>query len=77
VSRPLPRRIIFEKTHFSACEEAERGLPRSGDVASRFSAFIDGLMSVIGHAARAKPLRDYCTGLMMLAIARALSRWRR
>ena len=41
------------------------GLPRSGDVASRFSAFIDGLMSVIGHAARAKPLRDYCTGLMM------------
>jgi SRSO17 transposase len=46
-------------------------------VASRFSAFIDGLMSVIGHAARAKPLRDYCTGLMMLAIARALSRWRR
>jgi SRSO17 transposase len=41
------------------------GLPRSGDVASRFSAFVDGLISVIGHAARAKPLRDYCTGLMM------------
>src|SRR6201987_413551 len=44
---------------------AEMGLQRSGDVASRFSAFVDGLMSVIGHAARAKPLRDYCTGLMM------------
>jgi hypothetical protein len=39
---------IFEKTHFSACGGAEMGLPRSGDVASRFSAFIDGLMSVIG-----------------------------
>jgi len=41
------------------------GLPRTGDVASRFSTFVDGLVSVIGHAARAKPLRDYCTGLMM------------
>jgi SRSO17 transposase len=41
------------------------GLTKSGDVASRFSAYIDGLASVIGHAGRAKPLRDYCTGLMM------------
>ncbi len=40
-------------------------LPRSRDAASRFSAYIDGLRSVIGHADRAKPLRDYCTGLMM------------
>src|ERR1700739_1043181 len=41
------------------------GLPRSGNVAWRFSAFVDGLISVTGHGARAKPLRDYCTGLMM------------
>ena len=41
------------------------GLTKSGDVASRFSAYIKGLASVIGHAGRAKPLRDYCTGLMM------------
>ena len=41
------------------------GLTKSGDVASRFSTYIDGLASVIGHAGRAKPLRDYCTGLMM------------
>ncbi|MGY3488047.1 SRSO17 transposase [Bradyrhizobium sp. USDA 4011] len=40
-------------------------LTKSGDVASRFSAYIEGLASVIGHAGRAKPLRDYCTGLMM------------
>ena len=33
--------------------------------AERFSAYIDGLVSVIGHADRAKPLRDYCRGLML------------
>jgi SRSO17 transposase len=32
---------------------------------ARFSAYIDGLVSVIGHAGRTKPLRDYCTGLLM------------
>jgi len=41
------------------------GLPKSSDAASRFSAYVDGLTNVIGHAGRAKPLRDYCTGLMM------------
>ena len=41
------------------------GLARSGDVASRFSTYVEGLTGVIGHADRAKPLRDYCTGLMM------------
>jgi SRSO17 transposase len=33
---------------------------------SRFSAYVEGLVSVIGHADRAKPLRDYCLGLMLL-----------
>src|SRR5207344_1721241 len=32
---------------------------------SRFAAYVEGLASVIGHADRAKPLRDYCTGLML------------
>jgi hypothetical protein len=50
---------IFEKTHFSACG-AEIGLTKSGDAVSRFLAY-----SVIGHAGRAKPLRDYCAGLTM------------
>ena len=31
----------------------------------RFWAYIDGLASVIGHADRVGPLRDYCTGLVM------------
>jgi SRSO17 transposase len=32
---------------------------------SRFVAYVEELVSVIGHADRAKPLRDYCVGLMM------------
>src|SRR5437868_856134 len=40
-------------------------LPRSSDGEARFSAYVEGLTSVIGHADRAKPLRDYCLGLMM------------
>jgi SRSO17 transposase len=39
---------------------------RRGDASgSRFSAYVEGLVSVIGHADRAKPLRDYCLGLVM------------
>ncbi len=32
---------------------------------SRFAAYVEGLVSVIGHADRAKPLGDYCLGLML------------
>src|ERR1700675_3888033 len=32
---------------------------------SRFDAYVEGLVSVIGHADRARPLRDYCVGLML------------
>src|ERR1700751_1449204 len=39
--------------------------PITADSASRFEAYVEGLVSVIGHADRAKPLRDYCVGLMM------------
>jgi SRSO17 transposase len=35
------------------------------DTESRFVAYVEGLVSVIGHADRAGPLRDYCTGLVM------------
>lgn len=32
---------------------------------ARFGKYLAGLTSVIGHADRASPLRDYCVGLMM------------
>src|SRR6266567_1083214 len=34
------------------------------DSESRFAAYVEGLTSVIGHADRAAPLRDYCVGLL-------------
>src|ERR1700721_1661669 len=39
--------------------------PITADSASRFEAYVEGLVRGIGHADRAKPLRDYCVGLMM------------
>ena len=41
------------------------GLRRADESGSRFSAYIAGLVSVIGHKDRAGPLRDYCVGLVM------------
>ncbi len=34
---------------------------------ARFQAYVEGLASVIGHADRNGPLRDYCTGLLLPA----------
>src|SRR6202171_6334488 len=41
------------------------GLDGAKDIESRFGGYVDGLVSVIGHADRAAPLRDYCTGLVL------------
>src|SRR6202011_2366838 len=41
------------------------GLETIADGASRFVAFVEELTSVIGHADRARPLRDYCAGLLV------------
>lgn len=40
-------------------------LGRADDSESRFAAYVEGLVRVIGHKDRAGPLRDYCTGLVM------------
>src|SRR6202022_4669909 len=40
-------------------------LKHVGDSEARFTAYVEGLASVIGHADRTGPLRDYCTGLML------------
>ncbi len=41
------------------------GLGHLDDSESRFSAYVEGLVGVIGHADRAGPLHDYCVGLML------------
>jgi SRSO17 transposase len=41
------------------------GFQRAEDSESRFAGFVEGIVSVIGHADRARPLWDYCVGLMM------------
>ena len=41
------------------------GLRTADDSGSRFAGYVEGLVSVIGHADRAGPLRDYCVGLML------------
>ena len=38
---------------------------RAMDSEARFSGYVEGLVSVIGHADRARPLRDYCLGLVL------------
>src|SRR5262249_37678623 len=48
-----------------AQRRAAMNLEASMDSASRFVAFVEELTSVIGHADRARPLRDYCSGLLV------------
>jgi SRSO17 transposase len=40
-------------------------LQSASSTEARFAAYVEGLVSVIGHADRAGPLRDYCLGLIM------------
>ena len=40
-------------------------LDQGGDSETRFAEYVAGLGSVIGHAERVRPLRDYCTGLIL------------
>src|SRR5580704_17099718 len=40
-------------------------LEATADSASRFVAFVGELTSVIGQADQARPLRDYCAGLLV------------
>src|SRR5262245_26704281 len=38
---------------------------QSDDSAERFSAYLDAIAGVMGHAARVAPMRDYCSGLLL------------
>src|SRR6266849_2917788 len=41
------------------------GLHGAKEIELRFTRYVEELVSVIGHADRAGPFRDYCTGLML------------
>jgi SRSO17 transposase len=41
------------------------GRGKSEKNGARFSAYVEGLVGVVGHADRAGPLRDYCMGLIL------------
>src|ERR1700747_1734576 len=45
--------------------EGQMNLDQGGDSETRFAEYVAGLGSVIGHPERTRPLRDYCTGLML------------
>jgi SRSO17 transposase len=45
--------------------EADMARQVSEHSESRFARYVEGLVSVIGHADRAGPLQDYCVGLML------------
>src|SRR5882762_9375204 len=45
-------------------EEADVDRQVLKNTEARLSAYVDEVASVIGHADRAVPLRDYCTGLL-------------
>src|SRR3990172_9532175 len=61
--RRLPESDIGRDSHQPM--RAEMGLPRAEGSESRFAKYVEGLVSVIGHADRARPLWDYCVGLMV------------
>src|SRR3954470_16366298 len=45
--------------------EGQMNLDQGVDSETRFAEYVAGLGSVVGHADRAGPLRDYCTGPML------------
>src|SRR6202040_3655886 len=52
-------------SRFTCQRRAAMNLEGTEDSASRFAAYVGELTSVIGHADRARPLRDYCAGLVV------------
>src|SRR5207247_2315648 len=49
----------------TAARELAMGRRDAEAIESRFTDYVEGLVSVIGHQDRGRPLRDYCVGLVM------------
>jgi SRSO17 transposase len=57
--------VDIKAIHAISLEEREMALAAAKKSGSRFRKYIDALVSIIGHADRERPLRDYCVGLLL------------
>src|SRR5215217_4997486 len=58
-------RINYSRRFTIGARGADMNLGSRGKAEARFAAYVEGLSSVLGHADRTGPLRDYCTGLIL------------
>src|SRR3989442_8715473 len=58
-------RINYLRRFTIGARGADMNLRSRGKAEARFAAYVEGLSSVLGHADRIGPLRDYCTGLIL------------
>src|SRR3954453_23694115 len=58
-------RINYSRRFTIGARGADMNLGSRGKAEARFAAYVEGLSSVLGHADRIGPLRDYCTGLIL------------
>src|SRR3954454_20514293 len=58
-------RINYSRRFTIGARGADMNLRSRGKAEARFAAYVEGLSSVLGHADRIGPLRDYCTGLIL------------
>src|SRR5580692_7612979 len=66
-SQKVAADLIWESDNWRDSPRAEGAgmdVAATADGADRFMAYVEALTSVIGHADRALPLRDYCAGLL-------------
>jgi hypothetical protein len=64
-SRAPMSRINYSTRFTIGARGADMNLRSRGKAEARFAAYVEGLSSVLGHADRIGPLRDYCTGLIL------------
>src|ERR1035437_6273613 len=60
-----PAQYIFSNAIPLQQMGVDMDLRAADDSESRFAGYVEGLVSVFGHADRAGPRRDYCVGLML------------
>src|SRR3954447_23595001 len=58
-------RINYSRRFTIGARGADMNLRSRGKAEARFAAYVEGLSSVLGHADRIGPLRDYCIGLIL------------